>query len=114
MVVQAGHPAANLWAAPVPRRPPAIAALRPIAWLAGTILAIYVLGSAFHSEPLFNHPTIANPIAIDAARPLLRVVQPLGAALLPVVVVCSAASILVRFRRARGLERQQLKWLPMR
>jgi hypothetical protein len=28
-----------------------------------------------------------------------------------VVVVCSAASILIRFRRARGLQRQQLKWL---
>jgi hypothetical protein len=84
---------------------------RPVAWLAGATLAIYVFGSAFHSEPLFNHPTIANPVGIDAAAPLLRVVQPVGVILLAVVFFCSSASILIRFRRARGLQRQQLKWL---
>jgi hypothetical protein len=84
---------------------------RPVAWLAGITLAMYVFGSAFHSEPLFNHPTIANPVGIDAAAPLLRVIQPVGAVLLAVVFFCSTASILVRFRRAHGLERQQLKWL---
>jgi hypothetical protein len=84
---------------------------RPVAWLAGATLAMYVFGSAFHSEPLFNHPTIANPVGIVAAAPLLRIVQPVSAVLLAVVVVCSAASILIRFGRALGLQRQQLKWL---
>jgi hypothetical protein len=84
---------------------------RPVAWLAGATLAMYVFGSAFHSEPLFNHPTIANPVGIVAAAPLLRIVQPVGAVLLAVVVVCSAASILIRFGRALGLQRQQLKRL---
>jgi hypothetical protein len=84
---------------------------RPVAWLAGATLAMYVFGSAFHSEPLFNHPTIANPVGIVAAAPLLRIVQPVSAVLLAVIVVCSAASILIRFGRALGLQRQQLKWL---
>jgi hypothetical protein len=84
---------------------------RPVAWLAGATLAMFVFGSAFHPGPLANHPTILNPLAIDAAEPLFRVLQPLSAICFPVVLICSAASIVVRFRRARGLERQQLKWL---
>jgi hypothetical protein len=84
---------------------------RPVAWLAAATLALFLCGSAFHTGPLSNFPAITNPVAIDAAEPLLRVVQPLSAVLFPVVLVCSAASILVRLRRARGLERQQLKWL---
>jgi hypothetical protein len=48
---------------------------------------------------------------MDAADPLIRVAQPVSAVCFAVVVVCSAASILIRFRRARGLQRQQLKWL---
>jgi hypothetical protein len=84
---------------------------RPVAWLAGATLAMFTLGSAVHPEPLFNHPTIANPVGIQAARSLLQVLPPLSQLCLLVVVVGSAASIVVRFRRARGLERQQLKWL---
>jgi hypothetical protein len=84
---------------------------RPVAWLAGATLAMFTFGSAVHPEPLFNHQTIANPVGIEAARPLLRVLASLSQVCLLVVVVASAASILVRFRRARGLERQQLKWL---
>jgi hypothetical protein len=84
---------------------------RPVAWLAGATLAMFVFGTAFHTGPLANHPTITNPLAIDAAEPLFGVLQPLSAVCFPVVLVCSAASIVVRFRRARGLERQQLKWL---
>ena len=84
---------------------------RPVAWLAGATLAMFTLGSAVHPEPLYNHQTIANPVGIEAARPLLRILAPLSQLCLLVVVVGSAASILVRFRRARGLERQQLKWL---
>jgi hypothetical protein len=74
-------------------------------------MAMFTIGSAVHPEPLFNHSTIANPVGIQAARPLLGVLAYLSQLCLLVVVVGSAASILVRFRRARGLERQQLKWL---
>jgi hypothetical protein len=83
---------------------------RPLVWVAGATMAMFTLGSAVHSEPLFNHPTIANPVGIQATR-LLQVLASLSQVCLLVVVVGSAASILVRFRRARGLERQQLKWL---
>jgi hypothetical protein len=92
-----GHPPSRRW--------------RPVAWLAGATMAMFTIGSAIHPEPLFNHPTIANPVGIHAARPLLGVLPPVSQLCLLVVVVGSAASIVVRFRRAGGLERQQLKWL---
>ena len=84
---------------------------RPVAWLAAATLTMFVFGSAFQPGPLGGYPDIPNPVGIDAAGPLFRVAQPVSAVCFAVVVVCSAASILIRFRRARGLQRQQLKWL---
>jgi hypothetical protein len=82
---------------------------RPIAWLAGATLAMFVLGSAVQPGPMPGYGDVPNPVGIEAA--LLQVLAPVSQVCLPVVVIGSAASILVRFRRARGLERQQLKWL---
>jgi hypothetical protein len=84
---------------------------RPVAWLAGATMAMFVLGSAFRPGPLTAHPGIPNPLGIEAAGPLLRLVQPVAAGCFLVALVCSAASVLVRLRRATGLQRQQLKWL---
>ena len=84
---------------------------RPVAWLAAATLTMFVFGSAFQPGLMPGYPDIPNPVGIDAAGPLLRVAQPVSAVCFAVVVVCSAASILIRFRRARGLQRQQLKWL---
>jgi hypothetical protein len=84
---------------------------RPVAWLAAATLAMFVVGAAFQPGPLPNHPGIANPVGMEAAGPVLQAVVPVAGICFPVVLLCSAASVLVRFRRARGLERQQLKWL---
>jgi hypothetical protein len=83
---------------------------RPIAWLAGATLATFVVGSAVQPGPMPGYGDVPNPVGIEAAQ-LLGVLATLSQLCLPVVVVGSAASILVRLRRARGLERQQLKWL---
>jgi hypothetical protein len=57
-----------------------------------------------------GYPGVQNPLGIEALRPVL------GAgwvAILFVIamMVASAASLVVRYRRARGTERQQVKWL---
>lgn len=83
---------------------------RPIAWLAGATMAMFTLGSAVQPGPMPGYPDIPNPVGIEAAR-LLQMLASLSQVCLLVVVIGSATSILVRFRRTRGLERQQLKWL---
>jgi hypothetical protein len=52
-----------------------------------------------------------NPLGIGALHSLFDAVDKLGSVLLVVFLACSGASAVVRFRRSRGDERQQLKWL---
>jgi len=58
-------------------------------------------------------PGIVNPLGIEALQPLDRVTQIdiILAVLLLVIVLCSVASLVVRFWRSSGEERQQMKWL---
>jgi hypothetical protein len=52
-----------------------------------------------------------NPVGIGALHSLFGAVDELGTMLLVVFLACSGTSAVVRFRRSRGDERQQLKWL---
>jgi len=58
-------------------------------------------------------PGVVNPLGIEALRPLDRVTQIdiILAVLLLTILLCSVASLVVRFRRSSGEERQQMKWL---
>jgi hypothetical protein len=84
---------------------------RPVAWLDGLILAIATVGLAIRPGPLAVLPSAANPFGASGIVARLPDAL-LGAAvlLLPLAVVASVGSLIVRLRRARGAERQQLKW----
>jgi hypothetical protein len=81
-----------------------ITAASPVVWL---------LASTVHPTPLFpEYPAIANPLAVPALpRGLLDVAQPAAGVVILVALVVAAGSLVMRFRRARGVERQQLRWL---
>jgi hypothetical protein len=86
---------------------------RPIAWLAGIeITASSVLAALQPTLALEDQGrTIANPIRIRGLPAPDRGV--VGAVLLGMFTAASlagCASLVLRFRRARGEERQQLKW----
>jgi hypothetical protein len=82
---------------------------RPLAWTAVISGAINALGEALASDT--NHASIANPLAVGGAvGRLLGMAAGFGSALLVLSCVASMASPVVRLRRARGRERQQLKW----
>jgi hypothetical protein len=50
---------------------------RPVAWLAGATLAMFLFGSAVQPGPMPGYPDIPSPVGIEAARPLLRMLAPL-------------------------------------
>ena len=77
---------------------------RPVAWLGTVALACFVLGS-FAPGPIAGF-SLRNPVGIRG----LDVFRELGWLPLLLATVGSIAAVIVRFRRSRGDERQQLKW----
>jgi two-component system NarL family sensor kinase len=54
---------------------------------------------------------VENPVGIAGTAQIFEAVKSVSSALLDLVLVAGVIGLLVRFRRARGDERQQLKWL---
>jgi hypothetical protein len=71
-----------------------------------------VVGSALLPfDPPFA--SARNPLAVDALRGPLEVVSLFGWVVAGLSVPVAAASLVLRFRRARGVERLQLRWLVL-
>jgi hypothetical protein len=84
---------------------------RPVAWLAGGYLALHCVWAAFAPRALEGTtPLPQNPWAIERAEGFFRLLDACISVLLPAVVFLSLASLVVRFRRSTGVQRQQLKW----
>jgi hypothetical protein len=84
---------------------------RPVTWLAVGLTAAYaVLGALSPTLQMPNGRTVANPIGVTSidldAGPLGAVLS----GLLLFVFFASISSLIIRFRRSQGVERQQLKW----
>ena len=85
-------------------------------WRAVDVLAaaalIAGLAASFAPGPFEDHPELDNPFGIPGFGFVASdVLQPVVVGMLFTVLVVSLTSIVVRFRRARGIERQQLKWV---
>jgi hypothetical protein len=85
---------------------------RPVAWLAGVTTAVLTALSSLRTDlDIGAGQVIANPIGVAAVGTPEE--SPVGLALTILLVVLAAAafgSLVLRFRRSRGEERQQLKW----
>ncbi len=55
-------------------------------------------------------PNLQNPLGIEALRPVLSVAI-FALVMLPIGVIGSLVSLVLRFRRSNGIERLQLRWL---
>jgi hypothetical protein len=80
--------------------------MRWVARLNGGIVAAGVALAAFAPGPVFGLEPIGNPLGIDRLSNLDELVE----ALIYTFGIAASASLLVRLRRARGIERQQIKW----
>jgi signal transduction histidine kinase len=82
-------------------------------WWAWVAAAVPLLGVATAALLPFQPPyqSAPNPLAVDALVGPLWTLTGVTWAFTGLTVLVAAGSLVVRFRRARGLERQQLRWL---
>ncbi|MDQ3378331.1 MAG: hypothetical protein M3533_15765 [Actinomycetota bacterium] len=84
---------------------------RLVAWMAAIGSSLSALGVAFEPGPLEANRSIANPVGIGGTLGgVVEVLGVVGAVVLNVGVLLSGISLILRLRRARGVQRQQLKW----
>ena len=84
---------------------------RPLVWLIGAVTLAYVLATALNPGPLYYLPGVDNPLGVEGADAVLSAIVDGAGTVAIVTILAAVASLVARFRRSRGQERQQLKWL---
>ena len=85
---------------------------RPAAALIGLALATLTVGYSFEPGALDSYPRAENPLAAGGALgDVMEFLQFVGYPMFALAAVASAVAVATRFRRSRGVERQQLKWM---
>jgi hypothetical protein len=82
---------------------------RPVAWCAAVAIGGQFVAGVLHAGHMEDRPQLTNPYGVES--PLIDALQGLSFFLMAVGIVGSSASLILRFRRARGEQRQQIKWL---
>ena len=73
--------------------------------------AAFAAGAALDTGPLHEYPQIVNPLGVS--HRLSSVIEPIGIALTLIALFAAAVSVVARFRRSTGVERQQIKLLAV-
>ena len=82
---------------------------RPFAWICGGFIGFAFV--VFILDPGTVGPTgVTNPFGVEAVRPVAAFLDGPGYAVVLVLGVISVASLILRYRRADGAQRQQIKW----
>jgi hypothetical protein len=82
----------------------------PLAWLSGAVLVSASVGVMLSPGPLENLGGVRNPFGLEGQQWVTNMsyfVLPL----LPLCMLASALSMVLRYRRAGGEEREQIKWI---
>jgi len=83
---------------------------RSLAWLSGAVIVLLSIGVILTPEPLENLGEIRNPFGLGAV-PWLTTAGYVVRPLLPLCILASALSLVMRYRRSGGEEREQIKWI---
>ncbi len=84
---------------------------RPVAWCAVAGIAGSFVTTLLAPGQLDDFPGLDNPYGVDSRW--MQVLQGLSFVVLLVGVLGSAASLVIRSRRAAGAQRQQMKWIAL-
>ena len=88
---------------------------RWVGWGMGAAIAAIIVTEAFSPEVAVQDnlkipPPVANPLAIVSAEPILDAVFTAAAVIIAMLWVAVGVSLVLRFARSSGEERQQIKW----
>jgi hypothetical protein len=83
---------------------------RLLAWISGVVIVLQSAAEGLAPGPLENQGGVRNPFGIEAL-PWLANAALILLPLLPLCILASAVSMVLRFRRSRGEVRQQIKWI---
>ena len=94
-----GRPPSNRW--------------RWVGWLAVVGGVLLMLGLSLTPGTLDerNYPGARNPVGVEGTGPLLEGITTVGTGLALLALLFAVVSMMMRFRRSIGVERQQLKWV---
>ena len=83
----------------------------PVAWSIGIVMVGASLAAALDADALDGvGSAFTNPVGVPALEAPIDVLNALFMPVIAILGVLSVASLLLRFRRSRGIERQQLRW----
>jgi hypothetical protein len=83
---------------------------RPLAWLSGAVIVLVSLVTLLTPGPLEGLGGARNPFGLEG-HPWVAAVGWIILPLLPVFMLASAMSLVLRYRRSGGEVRQQIKWI---
>ena len=82
---------------------------RPIVWMAIATMVVVFIGQAFAPGRFAEYP-VDNPFGVASVGMVIGIA---GSILMAVTSLTSLASLVLRFRRSNGDERQQIKWVAV-
>lgn len=83
---------------------------RPLAWLCGAVLVSLSVGSMLSPGPLEHLGGVQNPFGLEGA-PWVEIAGNAVLPLLPLCMLASALSLVMRYRRSGDEQREQIKWI---
>ncbi|MGH2629643.1 MAG: histidine kinase [Actinomycetota bacterium] len=82
-------------------------------WIDVVAAVTLVAGFTLTPGPIPGQEDVVNPLGVDALDGSLLDEGGVGWVLLPIALIAAAVSMVMRFRRAAGVERQQMKWFAL-
>src|SRR5215203_601888 len=83
---------------------------RPLAWFSGAVMTLLSAGIVLNPGPLEGFKGVRNPFGLEQ-YPWINDAFPVVLPLLPMCILASAASLVLRYRRAGSEVREQIKWV---